>query len=215
MIKKAILAGGALASLALLPGIASAAFVLDTGTPSTDPTNPAAVLSSSSWVAAEFQLTDDSQITSLAAFFGQATTSGRSGTPTYTFDIYSQNSLIGVRQSSLSFLQSVTATYTGTGWNITNTNFDLASGTYWLALQMSTTGTTLALPEEASGLTGSVPAQAFATLSTNSSSKFTTAGALPVGLEITASPVPLPAGVWLLGSGLLSLGAMARRRWFS
>ncbi len=212
MYKKAILIGGALASLALLPGIASASFVLDTGTPS-DPTLAPVILNSTSWVAGEFSLGAESNITSLAAYLAPGG-SGRGGTPTYTFDIYSGSPFLDTQKSTLVPLQSFSATFSGTGWNTTNTNFDLAGGTYWLALQMSTTGT-LDLPQESPLSTGTAPALGFATLSTNTAGKFTQTGALPVGLEVTASPVPLPAGIWLLGSGLLSLGAFARRRLFS
>ncbi|MDT8283315.1 MAG: VPLPA-CTERM sorting domain-containing protein [Gammaproteobacteria bacterium] len=37
-------------------------------------------------------------------------------------------------------------------------------------------------------------------------------GGVPLSLSITPSAVPVPAAVWLFGSGLLGLVGVARRR---
>ncbi len=196
-----------LAALALTPGVASASFVLDTGTP--DGSTGSFVLSTSSSLAAEFTTTTAEQVTSLAAYLPEG--SGQPG-DTFTFDIDS-GSILGQTKNSLTALQSITGTYTADGWNVTKTNFSLAAGTYWLVLEVGSTANTRGLdaPGESSPANGTAPALAFAVPGT--SGRFTSNGAPAIGVQIAASPVPLPASAWLLGSGLLAgLGSLARRR---
>jgi hypothetical protein len=66
----------------------------------------------------------------------------------------------------------------------------------------------LDLPTETSAGTGTVPAAGFALAGT--SNQFGTSGAPAFGLHVSAVPLP-PAG-WLFGSGILGVGALARRR---
>jgi hypothetical protein len=193
--------------IALLPRVASASFVLDTGTP--DGSTGSFVLSTSSSLAAEFSITTAEQVTSLAAYLTEG--SGQPG-DTFTFDIDS-GSILGQTKNSLTALQSITGTYTADGWNVTNTNFSLAAGTYWLVLEVGSTANTrgLDVPGESSPANGTAPALAFAVPGT--SGRFTSNGAPAIGVQIAASPVPLPASAWLLGSGLLAgFGSLARRR---
>ena len=215
MNKTTTLLGGAFTAAFLLPGIASATMLLDTGTPA-NTSGPAAILSTSSWSAAEFAATAGEDITSLAAYVTQGTGPGQPG-DTFTFDIYSNSAFLNVRSGQLVPLATGTATYEADGWTSAAVNW-IAPGTlgtssnYWVALEVSSTTQTkgLDLPEESSNATGAVPALGFATLS---GGKFTETGALPIGVEVTAaSPVPLPPAVWLLGSGLLGLAVFARRK---
>jgi hypothetical protein len=198
-----------LAAVALVPAVASANFVLDTGTP--DGSTGTFVLSTSSWLAAEFTVTSTENITSLAAYLTQGV--GQLG-DTFTFDIdASSNFLAPTRSSARTVLDSATGTFTANGWNTTGTNFTLPAGTYWLALQVASTTDTKGLdaPGEHSATNGSAPATAFAYAGTNG--EFTLSGAPAIGLQISANPVPLPASVWLLGSALLAgLGWANRRR---
>jgi hypothetical protein len=215
MIKRTTLVGGALAAAFLLPGIASATMLLDTGIPA-NPNGPAVILSASSWSAAEFSAAAGADVTSLSAYVTQGTGPGQPG-DTFTFDIYSNSAFINTRSGQLVPLATATATYEADGWTTAAVNW-IAPGTqgtssdFWVALEVSSTTQTkgLDLPEESSNLTGTVPALGFATLS---GGKFTETGALPIGVEVTAaSPVPLPPAVWLLGSGLLGLAVFARRK---
>jgi hypothetical protein len=209
-----------LAAIALLPSVASASLVLDTGTP--DGSTGTAVLSSSSWLAAEFTTTTAETITSLAAYLTEGV--GQPG-DTFTFDVDASGNFLNTRTSSRTILASATGTFTANGWNANSTsftlsngatsnNFTLAAGTYWLALQVASSSATKGLdaPEESSSTNGTAPATAFAYAGTNG--QFTENGAPAIGVQIAGTPVvPLPASVWLLGSGLLaSLGLGVRRR---
>jgi len=204
----AVLAAAVLAAVGLLPGVASASFVLDTGTP--DGSTGTFVLSSSQWLAAEFTTTSTETITSLAAYLTEGV--GQPG-DTFTFDVDTGN-FLGVRSSARNVVESVTGTFTANGWNATTTNFTLAAGTYWLALQVASPTQTRGLdaPGEPSASNGTAPAAAFAYAGVNG--QFTESGAPSLGLQVTAAPstVPLPASVWLLGSGLLAGLCMAMRR---
>jgi hypothetical protein len=213
MNKKTTMIGGALAAAALLPGIASASLILDTGIP-TGTTGPV-VLNSAGWYAAEFSDATSSEITTVSAYVG-------SGTGSFTFDIYADNlsnvSFTTGKVNTLSVLATGTGTFSSAGWVTTTLDWTpgaqttSADGKYWIALEETTTGRnapTFDLPEETSASTGTAPALAFALEKSGTSGVFSESGAPAIGLQVNA--VPLPAGLWLLGSGLFGLGFAGRR----
>ncbi len=205
MNQKTTLVGGVLAAILLAPGIASADFVLDTGVPTG--TGAAVLLNSSQWVAGEFTATAGQTITSVAAYLTQG--SGQPG-DTFTFDIYANAGFTGRSNARQLVTPAITATFTANGWNTAAVDWTpTTSGEYWLALQVSSSTMTrgLDVPTETSAQTGTVPALGFAVAGQNGQFANSASG---FGLQVSA--VPLPAAVWLFGSGILGLGALARRR---
>jgi hypothetical protein len=209
----------AVAAIALSPSIANASFVLDTGTPTS--TSGPVVLNASQWLAGEFSVAAGEDITSLSAYLTQG--AGQVG-DTFSFDIYSNSGFINGRSYGNSLVYSATGTFTANGWNTTAVNWvPTSTGNYWLALQLTSANTNsithssraesgLDAPVETSATTGTVQALGFAYLGSGTLGQYTTAGASPIGLQINAAPVPLPAAVWLLGSAVAGLGAMRRRK---
>jgi hypothetical protein len=210
---KTTLIGAALLAGAIAPGLASAGFVLDTGTPGG---SSSTTLSNAQWVAAEFTLSSAEDITSISTYLNGGTT-GQLNTDSYTYIFY-DTSVIGARASNRASDEAaspINGTFTvNGGWNTTATNVTLGPGTYYLAVQTTTSQTKgLYLPTETSAGTGTVPAQGFAWYSTTgTSSQFSANGAPTFGVQIAATPVPLPAAVWLLAGGLGMVGTRIRRR---
>lgn len=219
MNKKIFAAIAATVAAGVLPAVANASLVLDTGTPTG---GSYYVLSTGEFFAAEFSLTAGESINQVAAYLSQGTGALNAN---FTFDIYSDNNgaFLNTKYANLSgnglLDYSATGTYTTNGgWNsLTLSTPWTASttGNYWLAVQVSTSTSNYTrgvdLQSEASSTTGTAPAEAFAYYSTSGTSGYyKTSGAPAVGLQVSA--VPLPAGLPLLVTGLAGLGVLALRR---
>jgi len=205
---KIISFGGTLLAAALLaPSLASASLVLDTGTPTS--TSGGLELTQTGWYAAQFTLTSTENISSLSAYLAPLDSTA------FQFDIYSSTGFLATRVGSLTALETISANYTAPGYNTSNVNFNLGPGTYWLALEITSSagrgGTGLDLPTAGiSTSSGSAPAQAFAFYGASTEGEFA-ATSSGIGVQIQAAPVPLPGAAWLLGSALVGLGALRRR----
>jgi hypothetical protein len=187
---------------AVAPGIACAAFVLDTGTP-TNLTMPA-VLDGSDYYAAEFSISTAENITSVQAY---VTAGLDQPGDTFTMALYGSDLLTNRFSSQIYAAQ---ATYQSDGFNgLSGLNWSVAAGTYWVALEVGAADSAigLALPTPTSG--GTAPALGFAY---NGGSGYSDVSAIPFGVQVSATPVPLPAAIWLLAGGLLGLGSRVRRR---
>jgi hypothetical protein len=202
-----LIAAAVTAAVALVPGIASASFLLDTGTPQTGAGAPLpTVLNLTDWWAAEFTVGSGETITQLGAYLTQGTGNGNA----FTWDLYSTNgTFLGAGREAPTDTIAGTYAPNPSGWSVTNVNWTVSPGTYWIAMQVSNTSQTtgLDLPVESSTTTGTVPATEFAFAGSNGRYSKSNTG---VGIEV--STVPLPAAAWLFGSGLLGLGAVGRRR---
>jgi len=195
---------GILAAALLGPGMANASLVIDTGTPPAGVTPM--VLDGNDYYAAEFNLSTTSLINSVSAYMLAGLDSPGA---TYTIAIYADP----ITSHNVTADYTVQGTYQADGWNTTSTsglNFVEGPGNYWVALEVGASDSAMGLnlPLGQAGA-GTAPALAFAF---NSGSGYTTVGAMPFGIQVDASPVPLPAAIWLLGSGIAGIGAFARRR---
>lgn len=205
-----ILMAGIVIAAAVLPGIASAAFVLDTGTPTSGAM--AMSLDSGDFYAAEFSLAAGATVTNIQAYMTNAFFAGSPG-DTFTLAIYSGNNFLNNRNASAVF--ATQGTYAGDGWNGANGLSWTTStgGNYWAAIEINPPGDTasqLALPSPTSG--GTVAAKDFA-FNDGSGNGYSDVGALPFGIQVTAtSPVPLPPSLWLFACGALGLGFGVRRK---
>jgi hypothetical protein len=206
-----------LAAAALAPGLASASFVLDTGTPTSNTGAPVTVLNTSQFVAAEFDVTTaNATINELSAYLTEGV--GNVG-DSFNVDIYAAGSSFTGRASGRSLLYSTTGNFETNGWNNVNLNLTPTStGDYRVALQVSSTTQTKGLDLPGAAITaasGTVPATAFAYAGTNGqyTVESTSSPTTPFGVQLSqASPVPLPAAAWLLLSGIAGFSTMARRR---
>jgi hypothetical protein len=195
---------GVLAASLLAPGLAHAVLVLDTGTPSTN--GSSLVLDGNDFYAAEFSLSSVSTINAVSVYL---TAGLDSPGDTFTVSIYADP--ITSRGATADY--SLQATYTADGWNTSSTaglGFVEGPGNYWVAVEVGASDSALGLNLPiAAANGGTAPALAFAF---NSGSSYGTAGALPFGVQVDVSPVPMPPNAWLLGSGLFGLGAVVARR---
>jgi hypothetical protein len=186
-----------------LPGMASAQFLLDTGTP-TQFTSPLSVSTASSY-GVEFSLTSGESLQQIALYLTPGT--GNYQNQFLTLNLYDVNLTTA---TSPSVLTSFQLQYTASGWNSLTTSYVApVTGNYWITVQPSSSGYSFDAPEEATQPTGTVPAIEFAvkgtrTYAVNNSASF--------GIEIGAVPEPSSWALGLLAFGFLAfLGVRLRR----
>ena len=123
------LLAAALATALFAPAMASAAFVLDTGTP-TAGSVLGSVLDSGDFSAAEFNLSAGSTVTGIQAYVSNAEGLDSAG-DTFTLAIYSAAGFLNARSPTPLF--STQATYENDGWTgLSNLSWTATSGgQYW------------------------------------------------------------------------------------
>jgi hypothetical protein len=206
------LTGIAIAVVIFMPVARAQEFLLDSGTPASS-TMP--ILSNNQWFGAEFQATAGDTITQLSAYLAPNLNSAGA---TFTFDIYEDDggAFLNTRNVNLGPLlfNTTTATFNTTGWTSASVDWTVTTtDNYWLVIEENSTlprnRPTFDVPEETSAGTGTAPAEAFAI---SSGTQFTTASAPPIGLEVTATPVPEPTTALFGIATTLAMVTTRRRR---
>src|SRR5208282_3645729 len=109
-----VAAAGTLTAALLLPGIASASLILDTGAPTSNTGAPVDTLSTTQFLAAEFTASVGEDIDSLSAYLTQG--AGQPG-DTFTYDIYSNAGFTNSPSTRPAPVYSITGTFSTNGWN--------------------------------------------------------------------------------------------------
>lgn len=192
---------GALSACLMFAGNAQAILIVGTGAGST--ISGGSSLVSSQWLAGQFSLANPYNVTSVEGWFG-ATTDG-----TVTAAIYSDNGS-GIPVSELfsqQFLLDNPSISNNTWDGAFGLSWSLGAGTYWLAFEVRSGDTGAGwMPGGPEGAPNPLPDYAH----WNGSLWISQDSSVAYGMRINA--VPIPAAVWLFGSGLLGLIGIARRR---
>ena len=199
--KKTIIAAMLLAG-SMLPGLAQASYLLDTGAP--DNSGFPLSLDGADFAAAEFNLAPGQIIGSIQGYLS----GGSSGSPgdTFTIALYAADGSNGLPGTAV---WSGQGTYQANGWNgLSNLGLSgLSAGKYWAAFEVGPADSTagLLLPTQAGS--GSALALFYAF---NSGSGYQLMSGEAFGVQVSA--VPLPGALILLVSGLAAIGGIGRRR---
>jgi hypothetical protein len=170
-----------------LPGIASAQYLLDTGTP-TNFTTPLSI-SSAGGDAVEFSLTQGESLQQIALYLTAGT--GNFQNQFLTLNLFDQNLTTDATPSAITSFQ---LEYTASGWNSLTTSYQApVTGDYWLTIATSSSGYTFEAPGEATQPTGTVPAINF---ETKGSREYSINNSASFGIQIGAVPEP---SSWALG----------------
>lgn len=167
-------------------------------------------LSDTAWLAERFEATGAVRIDSVMAYLLSDTPDtdlGKSFTLALYADINNLPSL-DFNATNNGKLFQASATYNGDGWNgLSQLNWQLGAGKYWLALEVNGTS-------DAGSLLAPVGAQPATNVALWSGGQHYAAigSSETFGLAIVATPVPEPTGLALMLGGLGVLSLVARRR---
>ncbi|MCP3873157.1 MAG: VPLPA-CTERM sorting domain-containing protein [Desulfobacteraceae bacterium] len=177
---------------------AHATFVVDTGEP--DYLGQWAVFSNQ-WVAGQFTLNQAYTISDIEGNF-------RGDGGTLTMVVYGDSAnLPDTNNEFLNGQITVSDTHPGANkwYSLSGLSLNLAAGDYWLAYEVRTGDTyngsvSLFMPD---------PLDAYV-YSTDAGTTYTPGSSF--ALRIQGDPVPIPGAVWLLGSGLIGLAGLRRKK---
>lgn len=192
---------GALCACLMFAGNAQAVSIVDTGAGST--TSGGSSLNSGQWQAGQFTIANSYTVTSVEGWLGK-TVEGN-----VTAAIYTDNGT-GVPISEL-FSQQFLLDNPSSGNNTWDGAFGLswalASGTYWLSFEVRSGDTGQGyMPENLDGAPNPLADYAI----WNGSQWISQDSSRALGMRINA--IPIPAAIWLFGSGLLGLVGIARKK---
>ncbi len=170
---------------------AHAALLIDTGPGS----GGSMLLDSTQFLAAEFTLNQAYQITSVQGWIHVFTAGA------VNYKIYSDGGVVPGTTQIYSTQYTIPAS-SDNWYGPSGLTWELSAGTYWLSI------------EPVSGLFSSKntppsPLSNYAYFNSTLGSTWTEGNSF--GVRIYAEPVPIPAAVWLLGSGLMGLVLIGRR----
>ena len=184
----------------MFTGSVQAEYIINTGSGGTASTGP--VVNSTQFLAGQFTLTDSYIIKSVEGWFGP------NSEGTITAVIYNSDVVLpGSELFSQQFLIDSPSTDDYAWDGAFGLSWTLDPGTYWLAFegQPGVMGWGW-MPEEAPD-----PLSMYA-VKPNSPDWVSSVSVLGLGLGMRISAVPVPAAVWLFGSGLIVLISIARRK---
>ena len=202
MVNKSILKAVCTCLLSLIAFSTNAAFIVDTG--AGDATGGGIALDSSQWVAGQISITNAQTVTSVEGWFGEGTEG------TITAAIYTDNgSGVPVSElfSSQFILNNPSTVPTVHAWDgAFGLSWLLNPGTYWVAFEVRAgdTGSGL-MPDNVPS-----PLDDYAFRNTSGTDWQSLSSNESLGFRV--SRVPIPAAVWLFGSGLIGLIGFARRK---
>ena len=209
--KKKMLAGLAIGLLVLgMVTMAQGAIIVDTGEVPAGGEVALSYNNPTQWLAGQFSITQSYTITDVQGYIRQ--TSWSPGT--LTLSIYGDGGIIP-DTSTVLFRGQFTVPHPGfygyahDWFGISEMNLDLSAGNYWVAFEVRAGDT---FDHGAMRYGAPEPLDAYAVYNPNYSSDYFSHG-FDVGVKIQGNSVPLPAAVWLLGSGLI--GFVGIRKKFS
>lgn len=194
------------ACLLLFQGTAQA-YLIDTGAGGDSFSGTA--VNQSHWIAGQFTITSAYTITRVEGWFG-ATDVG-----TLSATIYS-DAITGTPGTELYTTQfNLDNPVAGNAWDgADNLSWILDPGTYWLAFEARTGDTGSGyMPDNLFSQNGAPnPLAGYAFYFNNAEPGWERQiASLAYGMRIDAVPVPVPAALWLFGSGLLGLAGISAR----
>lgn len=185
-----------LIALCLFVGKADAAFIVNTGTP----TGGGSYLTSSYWLAGEFDLSSAHTITDIEGYINNWEEGGETATAAIYLDDHASGDIPGSELFSQQF--SVPFSY---GWSgPSGLSWDLDPGTYWIAFEVRTGDSLVA------DMWGNTPSP-LGNEASWSSGSWSESDAINLGFRIQGDPIPIPGAVWLLGSCLIGIVGIRRK----
>ena len=189
--------------LLILPASANAVLIVNTG-PGPNITGGAS-LNAYQWLAAEFSITDSYTLTGIEGWMNEYNQKGG----LLDIALYADGGAIPLLSNQL-YHQAVNVSQTtAPGWyGLDGLSWDLDPGSYWVAFEVHSSGFSGSMPTPAGD---PLAAYAFASGSPMAYHSANYLG-LAIRIDADAAPIPEPATLLLVATGIAGLGGLRRRR---